>query len=69
MGRPVKDGDIIQPVGNFSGVEYARQIMDIDWMTRDEIAQAIPPAYTLWIGKRILEALGVIDENSESISK
>ena len=31
--------------------------MGIDWMTRDELAQAIPPAYTEWIGKRIMEAM------------
>jgi DNA (cytosine-5)-methyltransferase 1 len=34
----------------------ARKAMGIDWMTRDELAQAIPPAYTEWIGRRILEA-------------
>ena len=33
MGRPVKDGDIIQPVGHFSGVPYARKQMGINWMT------------------------------------
>jgi len=32
----------------------ARRIMGIDWMTRDEMAQAIPPAYTEWIGRRLL---------------
>lgn len=25
-------------------------LMGIDWMTRDQLAQAIPPAYTRWIG-------------------
>jgi DNA (cytosine-5)-methyltransferase 1 len=57
MGRPVKDGDIIQPVGHFSNVPYARRQMGIDWMTQAELAQAIPPAYTEYIGKRILELL------------
>ena len=28
--------------------------MQIDWMTRYEITQAIPPAYTEWIGKLII---------------
>ena len=28
----------------------AREIMEIDWTNRDELAQAIPPAYTEYIG-------------------
>jgi DNA (cytosine-5)-methyltransferase 1 len=31
--------------------------MGIDWMTREELAQAIPPSYTEWIGARMIEAL------------
>lgn len=34
-----------------------RRAMGIDWMTRDELAQAIPPAYTEFIGKQLLEAV------------
>ena len=33
--------------------------MQIDWMTRDEMAQAIPPAYSEFIGKQALQAIGV----------
>lgn len=32
--------------------------MGIDWMTRAELAQAIPPAYTRWVGERLMEHLG-----------
>ena len=31
-----------------------REAMRIDWMTCDEITEAIPPAYTEWIGQRLL---------------
>lgn len=57
MGRRVREGDVIQVVGNFSGVDYARRAMGIDWMVRDELAQAIPPAYTEFIGKQLIEAI------------
>ena len=54
MGRSVKAGDVIQPVGHFSGVAYAGEQMEIDWMNQAELAQAIPPAYTEFIGRRIM---------------
>lgn len=54
MGRPVKEGDIIQPVGHFSGIEYAKKQMEIDWMNTSELAQAIPPAYTKYISKFLI---------------
>ena len=31
--------------------------MDINWMTLDELTEAIPPAYTEYIGAQLLEAL------------
>ena len=34
-----------------------RDAMDCQWMTVYEARQAIPPAYTQWIGKRLLEIL------------
>jgi DNA (cytosine-5)-methyltransferase 1 len=54
MGRPVKEGDIVQPVGHFSGVAYARKEMECEWMNIEELAHAIPPAYTKWIGEQFL---------------
>ena len=29
--------------------------MGIDWMNRAELDQAIPPAYTEWIGRQLIE--------------
>jgi len=41
---------------NFDPV-FASRAMDIYWMTRDELAQAVPPAYTKYIGQRLIELL------------
>lgn len=57
MGRPVKEGDIITPVGHFSNIPYARKVMEIGWMNQGELAQAIPPAYTEYIGKYLMQHL------------
>lgn len=57
MGRPIAEGDIIQPVGHFSGVEYAGRAMGIDWMTQAELSQAIPPAFTEFIGRHLIAHL------------
>jgi DNA (cytosine-5)-methyltransferase 1 len=39
------------------GTEARRIAMGIDWMTGNELSQAIPPAYTEFIGNRLLEAI------------
>jgi len=57
MGRPIHEGDIIQPVGHFSNVPYAQREMGIDWLGQKDLAQAIPPAYTAFIGRYLIERL------------
>ncbi len=57
MGRPPKAHDPVVPVGHFSNIARARAVMGIDWMTQKEITQAIPPAYTEFIGRAALLAL------------
>jgi DNA (cytosine-5)-methyltransferase 1 len=37
--------------------QASREVMGIDWMTRDELDQAIPPAYTEYIGRQLLAQL------------
>lgn len=43
--------------------EESRAAMDIDWMSRSDIAQAIPPAYTEWIGRQLIDAMPLSPAN------
>ena len=38
-------------------IAQAREAMGIDWMTRKEINQAIPPAYSEYLGRQIVKAI------------
>jgi len=53
-------GPSTRPAGG-GGTKARRQdyaeIMDMPWAKWPEIAQAIPPAYTAWIGAQLIEAL------------
>lgn len=55
MGRPVKSGEFMHIVGNFNGAALAKEIMEMPWATRDTLREAIPPAYTEWIGQQFIE--------------
>lgn len=43
--------------GAKANVAQAKAIMGIDWMTGAEISQAIPPAYTEYIGQQLMRIL------------
>jgi DNA (cytosine-5)-methyltransferase 1 len=43
--------------GHFSDVAFAREAMGIDWMTQAELADAIPPAYSRFLGERVRESV------------
>lgn len=57
MGRPPRDGEFVHVVGHMSDVAYCRAAMGISWMTQHELAQAIPPAYTKFIGDALMAFL------------
>lgn len=58
-GRPPDhDKHFAAATGHFSDVEFVGKSMGIDWMGQAELAQAIPPAYTRWIGGQIINYLG-----------
>jgi DNA (cytosine-5)-methyltransferase 1 len=37
--------------------QASREVMGIDWMSRDELDEAIPPAYTQFVGEQLLDQI------------
>lgn len=57
MGRPPRPGHFMHVVGNFSGVQQAKIAMGIHWMARNEMSEAIPPAFSEFIGRQAASIL------------
>jgi DNA (cytosine-5)-methyltransferase 1 len=58
----VKNGNMVSVFGNGDWrknytLERGSLAMGIDWMTLKELSQAIPPAYTRWIGQFLYDAV------------
>lgn len=47
-------------------VAYISMAMGIDWADRKGMGEAIPPAYTFWIGQQLMEYLRGKDSKAES---
>lgn len=57
-GRWFKSGFVhVYGKGGGKGAEHWPLAMGIDWMTRAELAEAIPPAYTLLLGMQLIGAV------------
>jgi DNA (cytosine-5)-methyltransferase 1 len=65
MGRPPREGEMMHIVGNFSGVNHARWIMGTQWMNRDGLREAIPPAFAEYIGRAALADIHKLREAAE----
>ncbi len=57
VGRTAAPGSWMTVAGHFASLAVAREAMGIDWMSRAELAEAIPPAYTEWLGRRLMDVL------------
>lgn len=53
-----KPGTVMSVAGHVAPIAKAREVMGIDWTTREELAEAIPPAFTEWVGAALIEHLG-----------
>lgn len=52
--RPLCPGRGKAPPQGSLPISVGRAAMGIEWMNRTELAQAIPPAYTEWLGRQLL---------------
>lgn len=64
MGRPPKSDEFMHVVGNFSGVSQARKAMGMNWTNRNEMSQAIPPAYANYLANKFIESTGTAESMS-----
>lgn len=53
-----KEGEFLTVTGHFAyPMKAVERAMGIDWMSRGEIPQAIPPAYTKFIGEQLIKEI------------
>ena len=60
QGYGAYSGEMMSVTGDLNSQRFfdaAKRAMGIDWMERKELSQAIPPAYTEFIGKQLMEVL------------
>lgn len=55
-GKVVKS-KVVQVYGNSAGTKHWPEAMGIDWMTTDELTQAIPPAFSEYLGRQVITYL------------
>ena len=50
-------GTFVSVAGHCSPIALCREVMDIDWMPRNELAEAIPPYFTHHVGYHLKRAI------------
>ena len=62
--------DFVQVTGGGNcTLAAAREAMGIDWMTKGEINESIPPAYTEFIGLELLRYMASVGQDSATVRK
>lgn len=56
--RP-NEGQVWSIFGHFSGVKDAGRELGMEWMNQSEMSQAIPPAFSEFLGKQVMQHLSV----------
>lgn len=54
FGHEVRNRRKGEAAGRKNKIAEGRKAMGVDWMTRGELSQAIPPAYTEFIGRQLM---------------
>ena len=63
FGKTDEWKDFVQVTGGGNcTLAAARAAMGIGWMTKNEINEAIPPAYALYVGKQLLRHLSALEQ-------
>jgi DNA (cytosine-5)-methyltransferase 1 len=66
FGKTNEWKDFVQVTGGGNcTLAAARDAMGIDWMTKGEINESIPPAYTEYIGRFLMDHLNITAEEDE----
>lgn len=57
FGHEVRNRRHGDKAGRKNSIAEGRKAMGIEWMTRGELSEAIPPAYTEYIGRQLMQYL------------
>lgn len=70
FGKTDEWKDYVQVTGGGNcTLAAARDAMGIDWMTKGEINEAIPPAYAEFVGKQLMAHLAEIEAEPEEVRR
>ncbi len=60
IGIKPKDGEFIEYVGNFIGLDIVQRFTGLTWLTTKQLSQSIPPQYTRYIGRELMKHLDTL---------